>query len=88
MDRREILAEVFRDTQAFYTENAILAEAVQASVRTTELIGAEEHPALPTAGRENRCEIVVTPSRTFEAAMRLRKKIPDKKIGVLNFASA
>lgn len=88
MDRREILTEVFRDTQAFYAENAILAEAVRASVRATELIGAEEYPALPTAGRGKRCEIAVTPSRTFEAAMRLRKKFPDKKIGVLNFASA
>lgn len=60
----------------------------EASRRATELIGAEEQPALPTAGREHRCEIVVTPSRTFEAAMRLHKKYPDKKIGVLNFASA
>ncbi len=88
MDRHEILAEVFRDTQAFYQENAILAEAVRASVRATELIGAEEYPALPAAVCGKRCEIAVTPSRTFEAAIRLRKKFPGKKIGVLNFASA
>ena len=88
MDRRETLTEVFRDTQAFYTENPILAKAVETSRRTTELIGAEARPTLPATGRGNRCEIVVTPSRTFEGAMRLHKKFPNKKIGVLNFASA
>lgn len=30
----------------------------------------------------------VTKSKTFEAAMRLRKERPDAKIAVLNFASA
>lgn len=87
MDRRESLTEVFRDTQAYYTENETLAKAVRDSVRATELIGAEEHPA-PVAQPDKSGKVVVTSSRTFEAAMRLHKEFPGKKLGVLNFASA
>ena len=37
MDRREILREVFKDTQRFYREEPILAAAVEHSRKQTKL---------------------------------------------------
>ncbi len=89
MDRREQLRAVFEDTQKFYAENAVLAAAVAESRQGTKLYEAEDYPELPVLGsNKNNGEIAITHSRTFEAAMRLHKEHPDKKITVLNFASA
>lgn len=42
----------------------------------------------PSHRHEAPCEVIVTPHRTFEAAMKLKKDHPQSRIGVLNFASA
>lgn len=86
-DRKLQLIEVFEDTQKFYTEDPVLKAAVRHSRENTRLYEAEEYPEL--SGAPARPGIVrITKHKTFEAAMELRKEFPDKKIAVLNFASA
>lgn len=90
MDRRELLTQVFRDTQAFCRENETLARAVEAARRDSVLYGPEDCPPLPEEGprtlKEGRVE--VSRRRSFEAAMEIRKRHPKARIAVLNFASA
>jgi len=87
MDRRTRLVEVFQDTQQFYKTDPALVAAVSSSKAGTKLYEAGMVTALPA----NVCKdgaVSVSKSKTFEAAMRLAKQHPGKKIAVLNFASA
>lgn len=87
MDKRARLAEIFRDTQQFYTTEPALIAAVEASRKSTKLYETDKIPFFP----DKACKtgsIAVTKSRTFEAAMQLASQYPSKKIAVLNFASA
>ena len=86
MDRRERLTAVFEDTQAYYTNNRRLADAVQRSKAAVKLYAENDYPELPVVAKTG--SIVVTKSKTFEAAMRLHETHPGAKIAVLNFASA
>ena len=86
MDRRERLIAVFEDTQAFYTSNRRLADAVQRSKAAVRLYAENDYPELPEAAKAG--SVVVTKSKTFEAAMRVHEGSPKTKIAVLNFASA
>lgn len=86
MDRRQKLIEVFQDTQEFYSENAELVSAIKYGQEHTRLYEADAYPVLPAIKKMG--EVQVIQSRTFEAAMSLHKDSPDKKIAVLNFASA
>lgn len=124
-NRKEQLKQVFEDTQQFYTENPILASAVDASRKNMKLYEADDYPDLPILGTvetlwamadnpdgslyaqgaayaamkaieqgapndpvQHNQEIRLSKHRTFEAAMALHNEFPDKKIAVLNFASA
>lgn len=86
-DKRERLAEIFRDTQQFYSTDPALLSAVEASKKRTSFYDAGSAPSFPNeavcAGR-----VTVTRSRSYEAAMRLARQYPGKRIAVLNFASA
>lgn len=125
MDRKSQLVEVFMDTQRFWMENPVLADAIDKSRNATRLYEADDYPELPIrstieqlmliaddpagslgaqAGAwekirrlqngdipdlaEHPGNVVVTKSKTFEAAIRLHHEYPSKKIAVLNFASA
>jgi len=69
-DRRQRLIEVFEDTQKFYTEDPVLASALEASRKGTVLYGTEDYPVL--GGRPDReSSVSVTPRKTFEATMIL-----------------
>lgn len=87
MDRKMRLVDIFQDTQQFYNTNPALMAAVAASKAGTKLYDAGAAPALPANVRKAGA-VSVTKSKTFEAAMRLAKQYPGKKIAVLNFASA
>ncbi len=87
MDKREILKEVFADTQKYYQEDPVLDASVQKMKAATRLYEAEEYPPL-AAGAARAGEIRVTTHKTFEAAAALAKEFPGRKIAVLNFASA
>lgn len=87
MDKRTRLAEIFRDTQQFYTTDAALIAAVEASRKNTRLYETGEvpifHDVPSKAGN-----VMVTKFRICEAAMLLAAQYLDKKVAVLNFASA
>ncbi len=87
-DRKQQLTEVFEDTQRFYTEDPTLKAAVKHSRENTRLYEADEYPDYPMDNNARSGKIRVTKHKTFEAAMELRKEFPDKRIAVLNFASA
>lgn len=88
MNAHEKRIEVFRDTMAWIQDNPRLSRAVENAKSYSKLYRPEEVPALPAAGQSKKGLITVTGSRTFEAAMRLKKDQPEKKVAVLNFASA
>lgn len=87
VDKKACLAEIFRDTQQFYRTNRVLADAMEKSRNASILYDAGEAPAFPL----EKCRegaVTITKSRTLEAAVRLSKAYPGKRIAVLNFASA
>ena len=49
-NRKQQLKQVFEDTQQFYTENPILASAVDASRKNTKLYETDDYPELPILG--------------------------------------
>lgn len=86
-DKRERLAEIFRDTQQFYSTDPALLSAVEASKKRTSIYDAGSAPSFPNEAVRAGC-VTVTRSRSYEAAMRLARQYPGKRIAVLNFASA
>ena len=87
IDKREQLADEFRDTQLFYTENRLLRELAEKSIEKTVFYSEDDYPKLAKP-KSKQGKIRVSKSKTFEAAVALHNKYPDKKIAVLNFASA
>lgn len=87
MDRRGRLAEVFQDTQDFYQNDPLLSAGVHKAMEGTRLYGADDYPLLPPQ-TERTGIIKVSRRKTLQAAMELRRAYPEKKIAVLNFASA
>ncbi len=81
------MIEIFNDTQRFYTENAVLADAVKKSIDNSVFYDADECSELINKNNKTG-KITVSKNRTFESAMKLHNKFPEKKICVLNFASA
>ena len=87
IDRRDRLAEVFRDTQAFYKENRFLKGSVDKATANAVYYPPDDYPELPESA-DKQGAVRVSGSKTFEAAVGLHKEFPGKKIAVLNFASA
>ena len=88
MTRKELLIDVFKDTERWCRENDRLAASVKRSIAETKLYPANSHHSLPAGSLSNGMVVSVTDSRSFEAAMRLARENPGKKIAVHNFASA
>lgn len=88
MDRRTRLAEIFADTERFIKENPVLRQSAESSCKDTKLYDNPTVSVLTGSVDNVLCDITVTNSRTFEAAIRKSIDCPDKKIAVLNFASA
>ncbi len=88
-DRRHKLIEIFEDTEKFYGEDPDLHEAVEESKEKTIFYLPNEYPNLPgpAAGGKSG-QVTVSKARTLEAAAQLHEVYPEKKIAVLNFASA
>ena len=76
---------IFNDTLLFINENKILSDGVNYSIKKTRIYNTppEISERLVKDGK-----VSISKSRTFEAAMRLKNKYKDKRVGVLNFASA
>lgn len=86
MDIRKTLVEVFGDTVEFYETNETLRKNVEEIKKNTRFYAENEYPYVEESVKEGR--VSVSKSRSFEAAIRLHQKYPDKKIAVHNFASA
>ncbi len=86
IDRAQLI-QVFLDTQKYYKDNVYLAAAVANARTRTKFYEAGEFPELVNP-YVHQGELRLSKSRTFQAAMDLHKEFPDKKIAVLNFASA
>ena len=84
---RTKLVQVFIDTQKYYKDNPYLAAAVARARTDTKFYEADEYPEL-TGAYPHQGELRLSKSKSFQAAMDLHKEFPDKKIAVLNFASA
>lgn len=77
--------KVFLDTISFINEDDYLSNAVNESIEKTVIYNKDidEIKAIKKHG-----EVRVSQYRSFEAAMKLHDEFPNKRIGVLNFASA
>ena len=84
-DRREINAEIFKDTEYMYKSNKKLKNAVSNSLREQRLILETEEVSAGSNAPPNG-KIVVSGKRTLEASELYAKQ--GKKVCVLNFASA
>ena len=87
MNRREQNIRVFFDTESWCRSTEKLRRTIRRSKAAARVIAADEQLTLPPC-KESRTLVEVTAERTFQAVFRLHAQMPDKKIGVLNFASA
>ena len=87
MAAREDLVRVFEDTEQWYREDAELKTSIQASIQGTEFYAEGDTPSIPDAKYEKTI-ISVNKYRSLETAMFYRRKFPNARIGIHNFASA
>ena len=85
--RMDKLIKIFADTQLFYKTDPVLIEAVKFGKRHTKLYRAADYPELPEIPEKLGATLTVN-SRSFQTAIKFHHEMPDKKIAVLNFASA
>ena len=76
---------IFNDTLNYIKEDKVLSDSSFASSKSTII-----YKDKLVADKRNikTGKITITTNRTFEAAIKLHKKYPNKRIAVLNFASA
>lgn len=85
--RRARLVAVYKDTMAMIEESRELTSAVEKSKSGTKFYSAEPMER-PNVDCSRKTVVTVTENRTFQAAVQLKARHPDKRIAVLNFASA
>lgn len=84
---REERVEIFQDTLAWISADPVLSASVVEAKKNTRVYYEDDYPQFDgNAVREER--ITVTRDRSYQAAIRLAKENPDKKIAVMNFANA
>lgn len=86
MDVKLQRVEIFEDTMKWIESDSRLKEAVKNTLSKTKLYKAQEMPKIPGLDGKRDMKITVTKERSFEAAMNF--KALDRKVAVLNFASA
>lgn len=86
-NRKEELKAVFEDTMLQIQNNVKLTQATCSSAENTKYYAPDDYPVINRAER-SQTNISVTRYTTFDAARKLHKTYPDKRIAILNFASA
>ena len=86
-NKREQLKAVFEDTVKRIQSDQFLRESTEKSVRLTKHFAVNDYPSFESSSPKKGA-VTVSRHSTFEAARKLYKKYPDKRIAVLNFASA
>ena len=78
---------VFRDTLDWIRRDTDLSKAVEKAKKRTEIFYEDDYPPF-TRLPDRDMAVTVTKDRSFQAAVRLSREKPDKKIAVMNFANA
>ena len=86
IDRRTKNAEIFRDTEQRYTSDPTLMSAVQQSTNNQVFIAETDNVIVSSTYKTEKAKVIVSGKRSLEAAEVYAKQ--DKKVCVLNFASA
>ena len=86
-DKREQLKSIFEDTMNLIMCNTYLHQKAQDSLSQTKCYQPDDYPAIELRPASSG-NITVTRHSTFEAAQKLIIAYPEKRIAVLNFASA
>lgn len=90
LDRREMNAKIFEDTEKMYKSHKVLKEAVAKATKEQKLICVNDKIELENVVNKNvateTAKVVVSGKRTLEAAEAYVKQ--GKKVTILNFASA
>lgn len=84
---KEQRVEVFHDTLDWIATDPDLSASIGPAKRSTAVYFEDDYPAYD-ASIEKDTKITVTPYRSFEAARRLHREFPDKRIAVMSFANA
>ena len=84
---REERIEIFQDTLAWIKADSILSESVVEAKKKTKVYYEDDYPRFDMSAVKDE-QISVTRDRSYQAAMRLTKENPGKKIAVMNFANA
>ncbi len=87
MSNREQRIEVFQDTMDWINEDPDLSSAVAQAKTNTKVFYENDYPAYDQDNIKD-MTLNVSGDRSFEAAMRLHKEMPNAKIAVMNFANA
>lgn len=87
MASREDLVEVFEDTENWCKHDEKLETAIMGSITATQFYGENEKPSIP-AKKFEQTVLSVSKYRSLESAMFYRRKFPEARICVHNFASA
>ena len=84
---REERVEIFRDTLAWIKADPTLSASVVEAKKKTKVYYEDDYPQFDMNAIKDE-QISVTRDRSYQAAMRLAKENPGKKIAVMNFANA
>ena len=84
---REERVEIFQDTLDWIKSDTVLSASVAAAKKNTKVYYEDDYPQFDM-GVEKEERISVTKDRSYQAAMRLSRENPGKKVAVMNFANA
>lgn len=79
--------EVFNDTIQWIKSDSDLSNSIAKAKKNTIIFWENDYPVFDTSKKENTI-ITVSMDRSYQAAMRLHRDNPDRKIAVMNFANA
>ena len=84
IDRRTKNAEIFRDTERWYSSDPLLIQAVQKSTEVQVFISEHDSVVVSLPHKTEKANAVVSGKRSLEVAESYAKQ--GKKVCVLNFA--
>jgi len=87
MFTRNKMISVFKDTIDWIESDEELSASVNDSIGKTEVYFEDDYPVFEK-NTDKLMKISVTRDKSFQAAMRLNKENPGKRIAVMNFANA
>lgn len=87
-DNKNKLREIFEDTQEWYITNNTLKDSVKYSKEHTIIYNEDNYPDISNKQIRNKTIVEVSKNRSFQQATIEYKNDSNKKICVLNFASA